>query len=94
MLIVLKSGNLNLLEPSGFVQACSGIALLFTITFYTEWASDLGVLFTTDHKVTQILLNSQSLESHVPLVHYLTFLIRTVSNKHDSHYYACASFNP
>jgi hypothetical protein len=27
--IVLKSGNLNLLEPSGPVQACNGIALPF-----------------------------------------------------------------
>ena len=27
MLIVLKSGSLNLLEPSGPVQACIGIAL-------------------------------------------------------------------
>jgi len=26
---VTKSGNLNLLEPSGPVQACNGIALLF-----------------------------------------------------------------
>ena len=26
--IVLKSGNLNLLEPSGPAQACNGIALL------------------------------------------------------------------
>jgi hypothetical protein len=25
--IVLKSGSLNLLEPSGLVQACNGIAL-------------------------------------------------------------------
>jgi len=25
--IVMKSGNLNLLEPSGPVQACNGIAL-------------------------------------------------------------------
>ena len=31
MLIVLKSGSLNLLEPSGPVQACNGIALPFTI---------------------------------------------------------------
>jgi hypothetical protein len=29
VLVVLKSGSLNLLEPSGPVQACSGIALLF-----------------------------------------------------------------
>jgi len=28
--IVLKSGSLNLLEPSGHVQACIGIALPFT----------------------------------------------------------------
>jgi len=28
--IVLKSGSLNLLEPSGPVQACNGIALHFT----------------------------------------------------------------
>jgi len=28
--IVLKSGSLNLLEPSGTVQACNGIALPFT----------------------------------------------------------------
>jgi hypothetical protein len=27
--IVLKSGSLNLLEPSGPVEACNGIALLF-----------------------------------------------------------------
>ena len=30
VLIVLKSGNLDLLEPSGPVQACNGIALPFT----------------------------------------------------------------
>ena len=29
MPIVLKSGNLNLLEPSGSVQACNGIAFCF-----------------------------------------------------------------
>jgi len=29
--IVLKSGSLNLLEPSGPVQACNGIALPFTV---------------------------------------------------------------
>jgi hypothetical protein len=31
--IVLKSGSLSLLEPSGPVQACNGIALLFTCLF-------------------------------------------------------------
>jgi hypothetical protein len=29
--IVLKSGSLNLLEPSGPVKACNGISLPFTI---------------------------------------------------------------
>ena len=32
---VLKSGNLNLLEPSGPVQACNGIALLLPFYFAT-----------------------------------------------------------
>jgi len=32
---VLKSGSLNLLEPSGPVQACNGIALPFTSSFIT-----------------------------------------------------------
>jgi hypothetical protein len=31
--IVLKSGRLNLLEPSGSVQACTGMALPFFFTF-------------------------------------------------------------
>jgi len=31
--IVLKSGSLNFLEPSGPVQACTGIALPLTFTF-------------------------------------------------------------
>jgi hypothetical protein len=30
MPIVLKSGSLNILEPSGLVQACNGIALRLT----------------------------------------------------------------
>ena len=33
--IVLKSGNLNLLEPSGPVQACNGIALPFFFNLQT-----------------------------------------------------------
>ena len=35
---VLKYGSLNLLEPSGPVQACNGIALPFTLSsiFYTQ----------------------------------------------------------
>ena len=33
--IVLKSGSLNLLEPSGLVQACNGIALPFILMVVT-----------------------------------------------------------
>jgi hypothetical protein len=32
--IVLKSGNVNFLEPSGPVQACNGIALPFTAPYF------------------------------------------------------------
>jgi hypothetical protein len=31
----LKSGSLNLLEPSGPVQACNGIALSLPLQLYT-----------------------------------------------------------
>jgi len=34
--IVLKSGSLNLLEPSGPVQACNGIALPFLLYYYQQ----------------------------------------------------------
>ena len=45
--IVLKYGSLNLLEPSGPVQACNGIALPFldyVLTFpgKTSWPQSLG----------------------------------------------------
>ena len=38
--IVLKSGSLNLLEPSGPVQACNGIAL----PFLQQWNGNFGYL--------------------------------------------------
>jgi len=31
--VVMKSGNLSFLEPSGLVQACNGTALPFTLLF-------------------------------------------------------------
>jgi len=34
---VLKSGSLNLLEPSGPVQACNGIALPFLSVFTVSY---------------------------------------------------------
>jgi hypothetical protein len=45
MLIVLKCGSLNLLEPSRPVQACNGIALPFTYTgktFYFMFTSHIN----------------------------------------------------
>jgi len=41
-MIVLKSGSLNLLEPSGPVQACNGIALPFYHDLYEEYDSCFG----------------------------------------------------
>ena len=46
MPIVLKSGNLNLLEPSGPVQACNGVALPFFLPGVLDMALNLkSVLF-------------------------------------------------
>jgi hypothetical protein len=42
--IVLKSGSLNLLEPSGPVKACSGIALTFTAKAALKFGSEAWVL--------------------------------------------------
>ena len=42
MPIVLKSGNLNLLEPSGPVQACNGTAL--PLPFTTLFLNQLVVI--------------------------------------------------
>jgi len=36
--IVLKSGSLNLLEPSGPVQACNGIALPLLCLWYNSYS--------------------------------------------------------
>ena len=44
MPIVLKSGSLNLLDPSGPVQACDGIALPFNVldSVSADWLSLLS----------------------------------------------------
>jgi len=51
--IVLKSGSLNLLEPSGPVQACNGIALPLPVPFFTYqwWRTSQGNLFTYGRKI-------------------------------------------
>ena len=50
MPIVLKSGSLKLLEPSGPVQACNGIALLRFINIYANWLGE-QLLFVLEHVV-------------------------------------------
>jgi hypothetical protein len=44
--IVLKSGSLNLLEPSGPVKACNGIALplIFLLSFFEKLQHSLFYL--------------------------------------------------
>jgi len=65
---VLKSGSLNLLEPSGPVQACNGIALplpltevfaCYSRTFKTDWRA--GWLITSNMKLYIELLRNITL---------------------------------
>jgi hypothetical protein len=50
---VLKSGSLNLLEPSGLVQACNGIALPFAFTNTVTEArnSEVGATTILGHEI-------------------------------------------
>ena len=47
MPIVLKSGSLNPLEPSGHLQACNGIALPFTPLLYWSDCHSLAAFTAT-----------------------------------------------
>jgi len=51
----LKSGSLNLLEPSGPVQACTGTAVPFTVRLVTTISSVLKVFHPA--KVTACLFS-------------------------------------
>jgi len=46
--IVLKSGSLKLLEPSGPVQACNGIALTFLNEDYNVRVNSEELIGTTE----------------------------------------------
>ena len=61
MPIVLKSGNLNLLEPSGLVQACNGIAVPFAFFF-------ILVLLT---QISRFCLKKESHFRNVHVTHFL-----------------------
>jgi len=58
--VVMKSGNLNFLEPSGPFQACNGTNLPLPVVTYEGWNFNSGnYLFTTDTKYTcfEVLLS-------------------------------------
>jgi hypothetical protein len=70
--IVLKSGSLNLLEPSGSVQACTAIALpLFlrgthiSLTWYPYHSYSRG----TNISLTHVVPISHSRGTHITLTH-------------------------
>jgi hypothetical protein len=72
--MVLKYGNLNLLEPSGPAQACNGIALPFT-SFLTTRGSPaciMRIATTFLSKVRTIKITQHFLRSGVPLPAILT----------------------
>jgi hypothetical protein len=56
VLIVLKSGSLNLLEPSEAAQACTGIALPFTYIKFQRSGSQInkGCAITYEYIVSSI----------------------------------------
>jgi len=64
--IVLKSGSLNLLEPSGPVQACNGIAL--PLPFICVWYFRLSQ--TVISQMTVWLLHNWVQEMQLPEVKY------------------------
>ena len=67
MPIVLKYGSLNLLEPSGPVQTCNGIALPFTV--YTSIVID-GII------IIIIIINIYSCRNVcISIVPYLALLV-------------------
>jgi len=67
MPIVMKSGSLNLLETSGPVQACNGIALPFTFKSYVA----NNVIYSTDTAAIN------SYETDVYVKHFIVQLMHT-----------------
>ena len=66
--IVLKSGNLNLLEPLGPVQACNGTALSFTFNSSSNAFATLGAI--------EFIKNEWSCTSFAP------YILRGVDREH------------
>jgi len=60
--IVLKSGSFNLLEPSGPVQVCNGIAVPFTVHGRTAQCTYQWCFLESQH---ELLVNGKFLDSHI-----------------------------
>jgi hypothetical protein len=69
MLTVLKSGNLNLLEPPEPVQACNGIALLIMHSGVATMASG-----SNGYNMHKFCVNDMKTES-LTLVYHILFLL-------------------
>ena len=76
--IVLKSGSLNLLEPSGPVQACNGIAL--PLPFICVWYFRLSQ--TVISQMTVWLLHNWVQEMQLPEVKYGFHLLAVLLSVH------------
>ena len=64
----MKSGNLNFLEPSGPLQACTGRIYLYTRRMITEiWISGLCQRITTNYLLIHGLFFLKNLLSGIPV---------------------------
>ena len=105
MPIVLKSGSLNLLEPSGPVHACNGIALLcfnrsyeiFLLYFQQKqidplvWTEATGSL-----QLPQAVATSPSCQHSLDLTHIRTYFDRRIdghlTTTYQKWYFSCQIF--
>jgi hypothetical protein len=77
--IVLKSGSLKLLEPSGSVQACNGIALPFTSKAESSCQVLVSLVCFVNTFIYQILVPCDSKFKFVLLKRSLVFTIKNFS---------------
>jgi len=73
---VLKSGSLNLLEPSGPVQACNGIALPLPFTIHKEDTDD-----DDDNNNNVLIRKTAHTPRQILTYHLIRFHIRVCSMK-------------
>jgi len=78
MPIVLKSRSLNLLEPSGPVQACNGIALPLPST--VAWATESVVRLTISK--CEFKWSRHVVYAHITLVIRVTYVLCRVATRY------------